>query len=319
MTNTGQVWVFESRCAWTNWHNKQTQINKNEQSQAQKTWKSEHNTWKIIQTVTGKGEKTAWLSTKLKYDQQASLQIPFCCSWCLIYSRDVQSRSSRAAVLQVLDVPLLQQTWFVFLIFLLLNYTKSLYFLRLGLSVSTVHLEKQLRVDWDLYRNSIVIALRYKCNTNQKHSKWLLLIIISKIIISIFVSVAVLRLMGDVLVSSCFHSDSGAPEKFIAYFFFSVRNTMCGMWAWELVEMRISRSLRETWEPCAWCKNELLINFFFHKLKVKLKFIKVKIKNFFILAAVYGIIFIQCLHIVCVLSVTLLPFIIWKWPGHLQW
>ena len=77
----------------------------------------------------------------------------------------------------------------------------------------------------------------------------------------------------SMLVSCRFHSDSGAPEKFILYFFS----------AWELVEMRVSRSLRETWEPCAWCKPELLINFFFHKLKLKLKFIKVKIKYFFIL------------------------------------
>jgi len=52
---------------------------------------------------------------------------------------------------------------------------------------------------------------------------------ITYIIISVVVSVVLLRLMGDVLVSCRFHSDSGAPEKFILYFFFSVRNTMCGV------------------------------------------------------------------------------------------
>ena len=53
---------------------------------------------------------------------------------------------------------------------------------------------------------------------------------ITYIISSIDVSVALLRLMGDVLVSCRFRSDSSAPEKFILYFFFSVRNTMCGVW-----------------------------------------------------------------------------------------
>ena len=54
---------------------------------------------------------------------------------------------------------------------------------------------------------------------------------ITYIIISVVVSVALLRLMGDVLVSCRFRSDSGAPGKFILYrfLFFSVRNTMCGL------------------------------------------------------------------------------------------
>jgi len=39
------------------------------------------------------------------------------------------------------------------------------------------------------------------------------------IIISVVVCVALLRLMEDMLVSCQFHSDSGAPEKFILYFF----------------------------------------------------------------------------------------------------
>ena len=43
---------------------------------------------------------------------------------------------------------------------------------------------------------------------------------ITYIIISVVVSVALLRLMGDVLVSCRFRSDSGAPEKFILYRFF---------------------------------------------------------------------------------------------------
>ena len=61
---------------------------------------------------------------------------------------------------------------------------------------------------------------------------------ITYIIISV-VSVALLDLL-DLLVSCPFHSDSGAQEKFLLYFFFSVRNTMCGVWAWELVEMHVS-------------------------------------------------------------------------------
>ena len=80
---------------------------------------------------------------------------------------------------------------------------------------------------------------------------------------------------------------------------------MCGMW--ELVEMHVSHSFRATWEPCALWKHELLINSFHN---MKLKFIKVQIKYFFILATVYGFIFIQCLHTVHVLSVTLMPFVI---------
>ena len=36
-----------------------------------------------------------------------------------------------------------------------------------------------------------------------------------------------LRLTGDPLASCHFHSDSGAPDKFMLYIFFSVRNTMC--------------------------------------------------------------------------------------------
>ena len=55
---------------------------------------------------------------------------------------------------------------------------------------------------------------------------------ITHIIISVVVSVGLLRLMGDVLVFCRFCRDSGAPEKFILYiyfFFFSVRNIMCGV------------------------------------------------------------------------------------------
>ena len=74
---------------------------------------------------------------------------------------------------------------------------------------------------------------------------------ITNIIISVVFSAALLRLCSDGRRAfSCrFHSNSGAPEKFILYFFFSVKITVCGVWTWELVEMRVSRSLRETWEP----------------------------------------------------------------------
>ena len=106
---------------------------------------------------------------------------------------------------------------------------------------------------------------------------------ITYIIISLIVSVPQLRLMGDVLLSCRFHSDS---------FFFILRNTLCGV------------------RTCCVSLDELLMNFFFHKLKLELEFMKVQIKCFFILATVHGIIFIQCLHIVRVLSVTLLTFII---------
>ena len=43
---------------------------------------------------------------------------------------------------------------------------------------------------------------------------------ITYIIISVAVSVGLLRLMGDVLVSFHFHSDSSATEKLILYLFF---------------------------------------------------------------------------------------------------
>ena len=49
--------------------------------------------------------------------------------------------------------------------------------------------------------------------------------------ISVVVVVALLRLMGDVLVSCRFHSDSGGQRNlyYIDFFFFRVRNTMCGV------------------------------------------------------------------------------------------
>ena len=50
---------------------------------------------------------------------------------------------------------------------------------------------------------------------------------ITYIIISVVVSVALLRLMGDVLVSCRFRSDSGAPEKFILYYFFQLDKIPC--------------------------------------------------------------------------------------------
>ena len=53
---------------------------------------------------------------------------------------------------------------------------------------------------------------------------------ITYIIISVVFSVALLRLMGDVLVSCRFHSDSGVPEKFILYFFFFVQRQKYHVW-----------------------------------------------------------------------------------------